>query len=107
MTSILGPGDVSGDGRADILARDATGGLFLYRGKGACGVAASTLVSSGWKVMTALVTPDNWGRAVGNDLISRDAAGNLWVYAGDKAGTSGLHFGSVMGSRGRFDTRYH
>ena len=36
LTAIVAPGDVSGDGRPDLLARDATGSLRLYRfGSGA------------------------------------------------------------------------
>jgi hypothetical protein len=87
--TILGPGDVSGDGLADILARDPTGRLWLYRGNGAGGVGAPTLVSTGWQRMTALVAPGNWDRAAGNDLLARDARGRLWLYPGDNAGGFG------------------
>ncbi|MDQ1482948.1 MAG: hypothetical protein QOF35_1024, partial [Actinomycetota bacterium] len=91
-TTILGPGDVSGDGRADILARDAAGALWLYRGNGAGRLAARTRVSTGWQVRTALVTPGNWNRAVGNDLLMRDRSGALWFAPGDSHG----HFGPAM-----------
>jgi hypothetical protein len=87
--TILGPGDVSGDGLADILARDATGRLWLYQGNGAGGLNDPTLVSTGWQPMTALVTPGNWDRAAGNDLLARDAQGRLWLYPGDNAGGFG------------------
>jgi Zn-dependent metalloprotease len=87
--TILGPGDVSGDQRADILARDRTGSLWLYRGNGAGRVAARTRVSTGWQTRTALVTPGNWDRAVGNDLLTRSTAGGLSFSPGDNAG----HFG--------------
>jgi hypothetical protein len=89
MTSIQGPGDVSGDGRADVLARDAAGVLWLYRGNGSGGVGAGTQVSTGWQSMTALVTPGNWDRAGGNDLLVRDSSGRLWLYPGDNAGGYG------------------
>jgi hypothetical protein len=46
--TIRGPGDFSGDGRPDILARDAAGSLWLYPGNGTGGVTARTLVGSGW-----------------------------------------------------------
>jgi len=98
--SILGPGDVTGNGTADILARDVAGGLWLFRGNGTGGVAAGTLVSSGWQVMTALVTPGNWDRAVGNDLLARDAAGALSWFAGDKLGNFGpaVQFATGLGA---------
>jgi hypothetical protein len=86
---ILGPGDVSGDGRADILARNTDGELWLYRGDGTGGVATGTLVSTGWQKMTSLVTPGNWDRAGGNDLLGRDAAGGLMLFPGDNAGGFG------------------
>jgi hypothetical protein len=34
MRSILGPGDVYGDTWADIMARDTSGRLWVYRDKG-------------------------------------------------------------------------
>ena len=39
--------------------------------------------------MTALVTPGNWDRAVGNDLITRDCTGALSLYAGNNASNFG------------------
>jgi N-acetylmuramoyl-L-alanine amidase/Fibronectin type III domain/FG-GAP-like repeat len=83
--TIWGPGDFSGDRRADVLARNTAGGLRLYRGNGTGGVTAGTQVGSAWQVMTALVTPGNWDRAVGNDVLARDAAGILWFYPGNNA----------------------
>lgn len=88
--TILGPGDVSGDVRADILARDPAGSLWLYRGSGTGRVGGRTLVSTGWAAKTALVTPGNWDRAAGNDLLARDAAGALWLNPGNNAGSLGV-----------------
>ncbi|MEV7417517.1 trypsin-like serine protease [Streptomyces sp. NPDC089919] len=45
-------GDVSGDGRADLLARDPAGTLWLYKGTGATGsatFATRTALGTGWK----------------------------------------------------------
>jgi len=39
--------------------------------------------------MTALISPGNWNRAVGNDLLTQDAAGTLWLNPGDNAGGFG------------------
>ena len=87
--TITGPGDLSGDTRADILARNRAGDLRLYRGNGAGRVAAGSTLARGWAGMTALVTPGNWNRAIGNDLIARDAAGRLWFYPGNNSGGFG------------------
>ena len=34
MTSIVDVGDTTGDGKADLVARDTAGNLWLYAGKG-------------------------------------------------------------------------
>jgi N-acetylmuramoyl-L-alanine amidase/FG-GAP-like repeat len=88
-TALTGARDVNGDGRADLLARDSHGNLWLYKGNGTATVFASRVaVSSGWNGYTALagvgdVTAD--GKA---DLVARDSSGNLWLYKGN--GTSAL-----------------
>jgi hypothetical protein len=89
MTAIMGAGDLSGDRRADLLARDGVGTLWLYRSNGTGGFSARTSAGTGWQGMTALVTPGNWNRTGGNDLIARDGAGTLWLYPGNNAGTFG------------------
>lgn len=87
---IMGPGDVSGDRRADILAREPDGQVLrLYRGNGVGGIIGNVPVSTGWHVMNALVTPGNWDRAAGNDLLTRDLRGRLWLNPGDNAGGFG------------------
>ncbi|MFD7441029.1 FG-GAP repeat domain-containing protein [Streptomyces sp. NPDC059909] len=81
--TLLAPGDLSGDGKGDLLARNSSGQLYLYRGNGE-GTAFSTRVSvgSGWGAYNRIVgagdiTGD--GRA---DIVARDAGGNLYLYAG-------------------------
>ncbi|MFE6849510.1 peptidase inhibitor family I36 protein, partial [Streptomyces sp. NPDC057674] len=51
MNTLAAPGDLTGDGKADLLAREAsTGKLWAYPGKpGALGTR--TLVGGGWNVM--------------------------------------------------------
>ena len=89
MTALAGAGDLSGDGRADLLARDSAGNLWLYRTSTGGGFGARTLAGHSWNGMTALVTPGNFDRAGGNDLIARDRAGRLWLYPGNNAGRFG------------------
>ncbi|MCB5166162.1 VCBS repeat-containing protein [Streptomyces bambusae] len=81
---LAGVSDVTGDGRADLLARDKAGVLWLYAGTGkaAAPFAARTRIGAGWKIFDELtglgdVTAD--GKA---DLLARDAKGALWLYAG-------------------------
>jgi endoglucanase len=53
FTGLIGPGDFSGDGKPDILARDGGGSLWLYRSNGAGGWnLPAILVGSGWASLT-------------------------------------------------------
>ena len=89
MNAIMGAGDLSGDGKADLLARDSAGNLWLYRGNGTGALTARTSAGTGWQAMTALVTPGNWDLSGGNDLLARETSGTLWLYAGNNAGQVG------------------
>ena len=55
MNSLVGPGDFNGDGKADILARNAAGELWLYAGSGGAAWPTATKVGTGWNVMTAIL----------------------------------------------------
>jgi hypothetical protein len=47
---------VTGDGKADLLARDPAGSLWLYRGTGstAAPFLARTYIGAGWSIYGAL-----------------------------------------------------
>ncbi|MEU3605738.1 FG-GAP-like repeat-containing protein [Streptomyces sp. NPDC035033] len=81
--ALVGPGDLSGDGKGDLLARDRSGVLYLYRGNGhATGFASRVRVGDGWSAYDRLVGAGDYtgdGRA---DLLARSKAGDLYVYAG-------------------------
>jgi len=52
FTGLLGPGDWSGDGNADVLARGADGRLILYRGNGRGGwITPYPTVGTGWGII--------------------------------------------------------
>lgn len=83
--TLTSPGDITGDGRADLLAKnDATGQLFLYALKGA-GLGAKVLVAEGLKGYQLTGARDLDGDGDG-DLLGRDPAGKLWFYAGGPDG---------------------
>jgi hypothetical protein len=94
----LVPGDFSGDGYADVMARAANGGLYLYRGNGAGYWATPTVaqVGSGWEGMTALISPGDFNGDGHNDIIARDGSGRLWLYPGN--GSSGWGVPQLIGS---------
>jgi N-acetylmuramoyl-L-alanine amidase/FG-GAP-like repeat len=79
--------DLTGDGRADIVAvRPTTGALRVYRGDGHGGFAGMSERGRGWNVMTALVAAGDRtgdGRA---DLLAVRNDGALVLYEGDGSG---------------------
>ncbi|MFJ5781087.1 FG-GAP repeat domain-containing protein [Streptomyces hydrogenans] len=81
---LAGGADLTGDGRADLLARDRSGVLWLYRGTGdgTHPYTARTQIGGGWQgydqlVVTGDLTDD--GKA---DAVARDRSGVLWLYKG-------------------------
>nr|WSW67940.1 FG-GAP-like repeat-containing protein [Streptomyces sp. NBC_00995] len=84
---LTSPGDLTGDGRADLLARDkSTGYLYLYESRGAGVFRARVKIGTGWKGYLLAGAGDLNGDGKG-DLLARDAAGVLWRYAGTGKGT--------------------
>jgi hypothetical protein len=88
FSAIVGPGDVTGDGRADVLAREAaTGNLWLYPGNGTGGFLPRIRVGLNWNVFSALTSPgDLNGDRVPDVLAREQATGYLWLYAGNGIG---------------------
>ena len=95
FTALLAPGDWSGDGRPDLLARTSEGALLMYRGNGRGGFLTGQRepIGSGWQSFTALLTPRDWNGDRKPDLLARDAAGALFLYRGNGRG------GFVTGQR--------
>ncbi|GLF95885.1 FG-GAP repeat domain-containing protein [Streptomyces yaizuensis] len=80
-------GDLTNDGRMDLLAREKkTGALRLYEADGKGAFAPARRVSTGWKGLT-LVGAGELNGDKRDDLLARDAAGVLWRYEGTGNGT--------------------
>ena len=62
LTAVLAPGDFSGDGRPDLLARTAAGALLMYRGDGDGGflTGSGEPIGSGWETFSALLAPGDF-----------------------------------------------
>jgi serine protease len=86
MTAVLAAGDFNGDGKADVLARDNSGLLWLYPGNGAGGWLSRKQVGTGWNGFTSLMAPGDFTGDRHPDVLARDASGALWLYPGNGAG---------------------
>ncbi|WP_082553374.1 glycoside hydrolase family 3 N-terminal domain-containing protein [Phycicoccus sp. Root101] len=105
LTAIVAPGDVSGDGRPDLLARDVSGALRLYRfGTGARFLPGTTVIGTGWGGLDRILAVGDFDRDGHADLVARLASdGGLRLYRG--TGASGFHSAVTIGSGwGGFDT---
>jgi hypothetical protein len=93
---VLSP-DFTGDGRADILARDtAKSAVRVYSGNGTGGFASVAVRGGGWNVMTALVAAGDRTGDRRNDLLAVRNDGALILYTGD--GRGWVTTGTVIGT---------
>ncbi|MFC9732005.1 N-acetylmuramoyl-L-alanine amidase [Streptomyces roseolus] len=79
---LLGVGDMNADGRPDLIARDASGVLWLYKNTGASPnpFATRVKVGGGWQVYNELISTGDMTGDGKPELIARDKTGVLWLY---------------------------
>ncbi|TXS39332.1 FG-GAP-like repeat-containing protein [Streptomyces sp. OR43] len=81
--SLVGPGDLSGDGKGDLLARTSGGTLYLYRGNGNGTAFASRInVGGGWGAYNKLLGAGDYNGDGLTDLLARSKSGYLYLYPG-------------------------
>ncbi|UWE07678.1 FG-GAP repeat domain-containing protein [Actinacidiphila bryophytorum] len=73
--ALTSPGDLTGDGRPDLVARDAAGVLWRYDGTAAGSLASRVRICAGWQGYNLLAGDPAGG------LLARDTAGVLWRYS--------------------------
>ncbi|MFP3461781.1 FG-GAP-like repeat-containing protein [Arthrobacter globiformis] len=78
--------DFNGDGRADVVSRDSSGTLWLYRGTGTGGFGAKTKVGTGWNSMTSIISAGDFNNDRKADVIARSSTGLLYLYKGNGIG---------------------
>ncbi|MFD7168974.1 FG-GAP-like repeat-containing protein [Streptomyces violascens] len=83
--TLVSPGDVDGDGRADLVARTSGGDLYVYSDNGALGFKEPVKAGWGWGGLLVVGAGDLTGDGKG-DLLARDASGVLWTYPGNGKG---------------------
>ncbi|MGW1162119.1 trypsin-like serine protease [Streptomyces sp. NPDC002513] len=81
-TSYAVPGDMTGDGRPDLVAVDADGSVYLYPGKGNGQFYSRVkIVDRAWKGVKIFGRGDLSGDGKA-DLLARSTDGTLWLYRG-------------------------
>ncbi|MCG7527487.1 FG-GAP-like repeat-containing protein [Streptomyces sp. OfavH-34-F] len=86
--ALTSPGDMSGDGRADLLGRTPEGDLYFYRGRGDGLFEPRVKIGYGWQKYLLAGMGDMDGDGLG-DLFARDRSGNVWRYPATGHGTLG------------------
>ncbi|MER5783844.1 VCBS repeat-containing protein [Streptomyces mobaraensis] len=83
-TELAGRGDYSGDGKADIVAKDRDGVLWLYKGTGNVKkpFEARTKIGGGWNKYHHLFSNGDTDGDGRSDLMAVDGKGALWLYKG-------------------------
>ena len=99
FSGLLAPGDFSGDGKPDILARQSDGALLMYRGNGDSGFAGGAVtIGGGWQSFTALLAPGDFSGDGKPDVLARQSDGALLMYRGNGAGGWVTGSGEPIGS---------
>jgi len=85
---LTAPGDVTKDGRPDLIVRNAsTGAVYLYKGTSTGKLSARVKLYDNWKTYKKIVgAGDLNGDGIG-DLIAQDKSNNLYRYDGKGDGT--------------------
>ncbi|MER6786951.1 VCBS repeat-containing protein [Streptomyces sp. NPDC000658] len=85
-------GNLAGSSTGDVVARDASGVLWMYQGKGDGAFATRVRVGGGWQIYKKITGGSDLTGDGRSDLLAADAAGVLWLYRG--TGSSSAPFAS-------------
>lgn len=100
-TAIVAAGDLTGDGKPDLLARAKNGVLWLFPGTGNVKAPFGRSINLGgnWNWANTIVACGDMTGDGKPDLLLRSAAGNMWLYPG--TGNAKAPFGrSILAATG-------
>ena len=86
--TVFGPGDLNGDGNADLLARDTGGVLWLLTGKGNGSFYGRAKVGAGWGGYNQITGAGDVNGDGYADIVARAANGHLYLYLGTGVGSA-------------------
>jgi hypothetical protein len=75
-------GNIGGAATGDLVARDKTGVLWTYLGKGDGTFATRTRVGGGWNTYRQITAGSDVTNDARPDLLATDTSGVLWLYKG-------------------------
>ncbi|MFC0554362.1 FG-GAP-like repeat-containing protein [Planotetraspora thailandica] len=86
---LTSPGDLTGDGRPDLVARDKSGVLWMYAADGKGKFKGRVKIASGQGGYTMMVGVGDINGDGRGDMLGRDKSGYLWRWYGNGKGTFG------------------
>ncbi|MEV8390622.1 MULTISPECIES: VCBS repeat-containing protein [unclassified Streptomyces] len=85
-------GNLAGTSTGDLVARDTSGVLWMYLGRGDGTFATRVKVGPGWQIYKKITGGSDLTGDGRSDLLATDASGVLWLYKG--TGSSSAPFAS-------------
>lgn len=93
FTAVVAPGDLDGDGAADLLARDPAGTLWLHPGTGTGGLKPRVSKGTGWGGLRELEAVGDLAGDGGTDLLAKGPTGALQLV---RFSATGAHLGTTQ-----------
>lgn len=84
---LTSPGDITGDGRPDLIARQAsTGDIYLYKATSSGKLSARVKIFSKWSGYKKIIGVGDLNGDGHGDLLAQDTSNRLWRYSGTATG---------------------
>ncbi|WP_030180384.1 FG-GAP-like repeat-containing protein [Streptomyces violaceorubidus] len=85
---LTSPGDLNGDGHADLIGRQTTtGDIYFYAGTADHHLKSRVRIQTNWKLYQRITGAGDLNGDGRGDLLGLDSAGVLWRYYGTAAGS--------------------